>query len=64
MPAKKTSAAAKKTAKQAPAKKAPVAKSAPVKSSGGAGKIAVGKRVPAFSSLITGGGSWKSSRRQ
>jgi thioredoxin-dependent peroxiredoxin len=51
MPAKKTSAAAKKTAKQAP----------PVKSSGGSGKIAVGKKIPAFSSLITGGGSWKSS---
>lgn len=61
MPAKRTSAAAKKTAKQAPAKKAPVVQSAPVKSSGGSGKIAVGKKIPAFSSLITGGGSWKSS---
>jgi peroxiredoxin Q/BCP len=61
MPAKKTSAAAKKTAKKAPARKAPVVKSAPVKSSGGSGKIAVGKKVPAFSSLVTGGGSWKSS---
>lgn len=61
MPAKKTSAAAKKTAKKAPARKAPVAKSAPVKSSGGSGRIAVGKKVPAFSGLVTGGGSWKSS---
>lgn len=62
MPAKKTSAAAKTTAKKAPVKKAPTPpKSAPVKSSGGSGKIAVGKKVPAFSSLITGGGSWKSS---
>ncbi|WP_322110944.1 peroxiredoxin [Steroidobacter gossypii] len=25
------------------------------------GKVAVGKKVPAFSSLITGGGSWKAS---
>jgi peroxiredoxin Q/BCP len=61
MPAKKASPAAKSTAKKAPAKKAPVAKSAPAKSSGGSGKIAVGKKVPAFSSLVTGGGSWKSS---
>ncbi|WP_129777564.1 peroxiredoxin [Peristeroidobacter soli] len=61
MPAKKTSVAAKKSAKQAPAKKAPVANSAPVKSSGGSGKVAVGKKVPAFSSAVTGGGSWKSS---
>lgn len=61
MPAKKASPAAKNMAKQGPAKKAPVAKSAPAKSSGGFGKIAVGKKVPAFSSLVTGGGSWKSS---
>lgn len=58
MPAKKASPAAKKTAKKAPATKASAARSAPVKSSG---KIAVGKKVPAFASLITGGGSWKSS---
>ena len=62
MPAKKASPVAKTTAKKAPAKKAPVAKSAPVKSGGGSGKIAVGKKIPAFSSLITGGGSWKSSQ--
>jgi peroxiredoxin Q/BCP len=61
MPAKKTSAAAKTTAKNAAAKKAPVAKSAPVKSSAGSGKVAVGKKLPAFSGLVTGGGSWKSS---
>lgn len=61
MPAKKTAAAAKKTARKSPAKKAAVAKSAPVRSSGGSGKIAVGKKVPAFSSPITGGGVWKSS---
>ena len=60
MPAKKTSSVAKKSAKKAPAKKASAAKGAPLKS-GGAGKIAVGKKVPAFSSLVTGGGSWKSS---
>ncbi|WP_116809712.1 peroxiredoxin [Steroidobacter cummioxidans] len=61
MPAKKASPAAKKTVKKTPARPAPVAKSAPVKSSGGSGKLAVGKKVPAFSSAITGGGSWKSS---
>ncbi|WP_129645805.1 peroxiredoxin [Peristeroidobacter agariperforans] len=60
MPAKKASSVAKQTIKKAPAKKAPAARSAPVKS-GGSGKIAVGKKVPAFSSLVTGGGSWKSS---
>jgi peroxiredoxin Q/BCP len=51
-------AAKKKTdasAKQAPARKAA---SAPASSGG---KVAVGKKVPAFSSLVTGGGSWKSS---
>lgn len=51
MPAKKTSPAKKKSVKPA----------SPVKSSGGSGKIAVGKKVPAFSSPVTGGGSWKSS---
>jgi peroxiredoxin Q/BCP len=60
MPAKKTSPARKASApsKQAPAKSA---KPALAKSSGGSGRIAVGKKVPAFSSPITGGGSWKSS---
>lgn len=51
--------AGKKSAASAPAKKV-AAKPAPPTSSGG-GKIAVGKKVPAFSSLVTGGGSWKSS---
>lgn len=60
MPAKKTAPAKKKSvpAKQAAAKSA---KPAPAKTSGGSGKIAVGKKVPTFSSPITGGGSWKSS---
>jgi peroxiredoxin Q/BCP len=63
MPGKKTSVAANKAASKAPAKSAPrkpAASAAPGKSSS-SGKIAVGKKVPAFSSLITGGGSWKSS---
>jgi peroxiredoxin Q/BCP len=65
MPGKK--APARKSASKAPAKaKLPAtpAKStsaAPSKASGGSGKVAVGKKVPAFSSLVTGGGSWKSS---
>src|SRR5262245_39197352 len=47
-------------AKKAPAKKAvPAKQSAPAKTGGG--KIAVGKKVPAFSSLITGGSTWRSS---
>ena len=54
MPAKKTSPASKKSA---PAKQAPVQ----ARLVGGAGKVAVGKKAPAFTSLITGGGSWKSS---
>lgn len=60
MPAKKTAPAKKKSA---PAKQAVVksTKPAPAKANGGSGKIAVGKKVPAFSSPITGGGSWKSS---
>ncbi|MBL8268509.1 peroxiredoxin [Steroidobacter sp.] len=33
----------------------------PGKASSGGGKLAIGKKVPAFSSLVTGGGSWKSS---
>lgn len=59
--APKKAASAKSAAKNkaAPAKQAaakPVAKAV----QGGA-KVAVGKKVPAFSSLVTGGGSWKSS---
>jgi peroxiredoxin Q/BCP len=66
MPGKKTSAAAKKAASKAPAKSAPrklaaSSKAATAARSGGTGKVAVGKKVPAFSSLVTGGGSWKSS---
>jgi peroxiredoxin Q/BCP len=61
MPAKKTSPAKKKSVKKASARQAPAAKSAPVKSAGGSGKIAAGKKVPAFSSPVTSGGSWKSS---
>ena len=63
MAVKKKAAPAKRAAKQAPANKvATQAKkvAAQPKPSGG-GKIAVGKKVPAFSSLATGGGSWKSS---
>lgn len=59
MPGTKASAAAKKTVTKAPVKQA-AAKAPASKPSGGA-KVAVGKKVPAFSSLITGGGSWKSS---
>ena len=60
MPTRKTPAARKTSVKKAPVEKASAAGSAPVKS-GGSGKIAVGKKVPAFSSAVTGGGSWKSS---
>ena len=71
MPGTKASAAAKKTVTKAPAKassraaqpaasKAKSAK-APASKPNGGGKVAVGKKVPAFTSLITGGGSWKSS---
>jgi peroxiredoxin Q/BCP len=59
MPGKKASAAGKPSAGKAPAKASSPAKV--VKASGGTGKVAVGKKVPAFSSLSTGGGSWKSS---
>ena len=52
-PAKK-SAAKKKTVKPAAAPAKSVAKQA-------GGKVVVGKKIPAFSSLVTGGGSWKSS---
>src|SRR5688572_1649506 len=53
-PAKKSTATKKAAAK-------PVA--APAKSAAkqGGGKVAVGKKIPAFSSLVTGGGNWKSS---
>lgn len=62
MPGKKAPAAKKAAAKQAPAKAVKVAKAAASKASAtGGGQVAVGKKVPAFSSLITGGGSWKSS---
>jgi len=50
MPAKKAAPAKKSTAKRQAAAK-PAA----------AGKVSVGKKVPAFSSLVTGGGTWKSS---
>jgi peroxiredoxin Q/BCP len=72
MPGKKASAA-RTPAKKAPASKAgkgtansvsrtpAAAKAAAPKAASGSGQIAVGKKVPAFSSLITGGGSWKSS---
>jgi peroxiredoxin Q/BCP len=57
--ATKTAATKRASAKRAPAKTA-AAKKAPAATSSGA-KVAVGKKVPAFSSLVTGGGSWKSS---
>lgn len=60
MPAKKASPAANKTVKKTSARQAPAARGAPAKASGGSGRLAVGKKVPAFSSPITGGGSWKS----
>lgn len=61
------SAAKKKAAKPAASKaaptkqanRAPAKQGAPSKPSGA--KVAVGRKVPAFSSLVTGGGSWKSS---
>lgn len=64
MAAKKLAPAARKAARRTAAAAQP---STPTKSpqkslGGGAGKIAVGKKVPAFSSLVTGGGkTWKSS---
>src|SRR5687767_14267116 len=52
-------------AKKSPAKKPTAAKpaAAPAKPAAkqGGGKVAVGRKVPAFSSLVTGGGSRKSS---
>ena len=42
-------------------KKAAPAKQAAAPAPKGGAKVAVGKKVPAFSSLVTGGGSWKSS---
>lgn len=56
---KRKAAAKPQGSKAAPGKQAaakPVTKAV----QGGA-KVAVGKKVPAFSSLVTGGGSWKSS---
>jgi peroxiredoxin Q/BCP len=58
MPAKKAAPAAKKAVKKAPVK---AAAPAPAKPAASNGKVAVGKKVPAFTSLVTGGGSWKSS---
>lgn len=60
MPAKKASPAASKTVARTPARKAPSSKAPAAKASGG-GRIAVGKKVPAFSSPVTGGDAWKSS---
>jgi peroxiredoxin Q/BCP len=57
----KKAAPAKKSAakKKAPSANKAVAK--PAAKAAGAAKVAVGKKIPAFSSLVTGGGSWKSS---
>jgi thioredoxin-dependent peroxiredoxin len=50
------------TASRASAKKQAAAQRSPAQSApASAGAVAVGKKVPAFSSLVTGGGSWKSS---
>lgn len=67
-PAKKKTAAKPAASKPAPTKQASAqdstkrapAKQVPASKPSGA-KVAVGKKVPAFSSLVTGGGSWKSS---
>lgn len=50
-------------ARRVAGKTAAAAKPAALKkaSAGGAGKIAIGRKVPAFSSAVTGGGTWKSS---
>ena len=49
--------------KAAPAKKSPAKKQAAAKPAAKqrGGKVVVGKKVPAFSGLVTGGGNWKSS---
>ena len=60
MPVKKA-AASNKTATKSAASKAARAKKTPARQAAGGAKVAVGKKVPAFSSLVTGGGSWKSS---
>ena len=62
MAAKKAAPVAKKVAKKA-AKPAPLktAAAAPAKPAASSGKVAIGKKIPAFTSLVTGGGSWKSS---
>ena len=57
MAVKKKAAPAKKVA----AKKKTAAPAKATAPASGAGRVAVGKKVPAFSSLVTGGGSWKSS---
>jgi peroxiredoxin Q/BCP len=60
-PAKKAVKKQAATPKRAVAKPAAAKASAPAKAAPGGAKIAVGKKLPAFSSLVTGGGSWKSS---
>lgn len=64
MAVKKAAPANKSTAKKQAAKPAAapgpnVANKSVTKQ--GAGKVVVGKKIPAFTSLVTGGGSWKSS---
>jgi peroxiredoxin Q/BCP len=65
MAVKKAAPAKKSTPKKSTPKKKAAAKPAAtlVKSAArqGGGKVAVGKKIPAFSSLVTGGGNWKSS---
>lgn len=62
MPVKTASRPANKTAAKAPAKAASRAKATAVKAPAAPGKIAVGKKVPAFSAPVTGGGAWRSSQ--
>jgi peroxiredoxin Q/BCP len=59
MAVKKAAPANKSAARKKAAK--PAAAPAKTAAKQGGGKVAVGKKVPAFSSLVTGGGSWKSS---
>lgn len=56
--AKQKTATKSAAANAAPAKKAPAKQAVPAPTGA---KVAVGKKVPAFSALVTGGGSWKSS---
>jgi thioredoxin-dependent peroxiredoxin len=55
--AKKTANAQRASAQKQALAQRPPAQTVPAS----AGRVAVGKKVPAFSSLVTGGGSWKSS---